>query len=43
MYKPILALILAAVPNCPLVNVAGNYTISLHTETATIWSDTNSL
>ena len=31
MYRP--------VPNCPLVNVAGNYTISLHTETATVWSE----
>ncbi|MBJ7900132.1 MAG: hypothetical protein GC158_09475 [Cyanobacteria bacterium RI_101] len=39
MYKPLLALILAAVPNCPLVNVAGNYTLDLRTDSATVWSD----
>lgn len=37
MYKPILALIFAAVPNCPLVNVAGNYKLDLRTESASSW------
>lgn len=39
MSKPLLAAILVAANNCPLVSVAGNYTLDLKTESATVWSD----
>lgn len=31
--------LIAEAASCPLVNVAGNYTISLHTKSATAWND----
>jgi hypothetical protein len=40
MPKIPIAFILAAATNCPLVNIAGTYTLDLKTETATVWSDT---
>jgi hypothetical protein len=39
MSKVMLALVVAAATNCPLVNVAGNYTFDLRTVTATVWND----
>ncbi|MDB9311144.1 hypothetical protein PN478_08885 [Dolichospermum circinale CS-534/05] len=43
MSKTLLALIVAAATNCPLVNIAGDYTLDLRTETATAWNDSPSL
>ncbi|TRU45852.1 MAG: hypothetical protein EWV49_18060 [Microcystis aeruginosa Ma_QC_Ch_20071001_S25] len=39
MYKTLTAVIIAAATNCPLVDVAGKYTLDLKTESATVWSD----
>ncbi|MFM2060421.1 MAG: hypothetical protein RLZZ507_91 [Cyanobacteriota bacterium] len=37
MNKPLLALIVAATTNCPLVSVAGHYSFDLRTEQASSW------
>jgi hypothetical protein len=41
MNKMVLALLMAASNNCPLVDVAGTYTLDLRTETATVWNEIN--
>jgi hypothetical protein len=41
MSKVVLALLMVASTNCPLVDVAGTYQLDLRTETATVWDEVN--
>lgn len=37
MIKPLFAVMIAAAMNCPLVNVAGTYTVNFQTQSASSW------